>query len=465
MMTATIGVVDGAFKATSADATVADTTVDAPILYLNGSAYVSSTSWVSPTGKVDDSWTDSELMYDGDTGTHGWCSTNALSVTLTHAAISCSRVRIWSARTAGGSADLTIEVYYSAGWHTIHNGLLLESAYQTIEVGSTESITAARITMNDGISTDVAEFQFQTNTSAAVSAPFSILNDVYSVASPYSQIVLTGVSGAVTYLRQGTTYSYFYGGDTSGDSLEFYSNTSDAACYLKMTGNAGMSMNIASGAIYGLSEAAGSLFTLSRTAVYVELNPASGTCWQQYANTPITTIGNLVYNSIDASSNYTMGTDFGITALKLIAKTANGAGHSYILDGNNESGAQCQIESDGTITPGRSAGVAKSLKLGIPIDTGGSASQALTIPMKLGSTTVAGVLAETDGSGSFQKASFKIPYYTGDYGAAWGTFTTPESASIDNGAMCVAFNQNIGAFKSRLYVRSNGSWTAIYEWA
>jgi len=133
----------------------------ATITFTTLSVKLSTTAdWVSPTSKEDDQWTDAAKIYDGDLATFGWSSTNSQHVTLLIDAISCSKVRIYAGKAAGGEADLDIDVYYSAGWHSIHTGALTEDAWEEIAVGSTQTITKARITMGGGIESQVMEFEF-----------------------------------------------------------------------------------------------------------------------------------------------------------------------------------------------------------------------------------------------------------------------------------------------------------------
>ena len=117
-------------------------------------------AWVSPTGKEDDAWTDAANIYDGNILTSGKESTNGQSVTLTIASISCNKVRVNAGKVAGGEANLKVEVYYSAAFHQIHSGVLTEDTWVEIDVGSTEDITKAKITTNDGINSEVWEFEF-----------------------------------------------------------------------------------------------------------------------------------------------------------------------------------------------------------------------------------------------------------------------------------------------------------------
>ena len=116
--------------------------------------------WVSPTSKENDAWTDAAYIYDGNLATCGWESTNGQSTTLLIYAINCSKVRIYAGKAAGGTADLKIEVYYSAAFHTLHDAVLAEDEWVELAVGSTESITKVRITTGDGIESQVSEFEF-----------------------------------------------------------------------------------------------------------------------------------------------------------------------------------------------------------------------------------------------------------------------------------------------------------------
>ena len=134
-----------------------DTTTE-DILQLSSSS--GAGGWISPTGKEDDAWSDAANIYDGNILTSGAESTNGQSVTLTIASISCNKVRINAGRVAGGTANLKIEVYYSAAFHQIHDAVLKEDTWVEINVGSTEDITKAKITTGDGINSEVWEFEF-----------------------------------------------------------------------------------------------------------------------------------------------------------------------------------------------------------------------------------------------------------------------------------------------------------------
>ena len=115
--------------------------------------------WVHPTGEENDQWSDTPKMYDNNTNTFGWNSSNGNATTLTIAAVNCSKIRIHSGRAAGGQSDLTIELFYNAQFNALHDGVLTEDAWQELAIGETESVSKVRITMNDGIETQVAEVE------------------------------------------------------------------------------------------------------------------------------------------------------------------------------------------------------------------------------------------------------------------------------------------------------------------
>jgi hypothetical protein len=133
------------------------------------------------------------------------------------------------------------------------------------------------------------------------------------------------------------------------------------------------------------------------------------------------------------------------------------------LVGNFELGGDIRFnDASGTTTidTASTAGVARAIHFDIPVAAGGGANAALDYQFKVDGTLEAGLLAETNGAGGYQDPVFKIPYMSGDYGAAWATFTPPAPTSLANGSMVVAYNSNAGVLASRLYVYSNGGWVS-----
>lgn len=132
--------------------------------------------------------------------------------------------------------------------------------------------------------------------------------------------------------------------------------------------------------------------------------------------------------------------------------------------GSIELGSQIRFNTTtGTsvIDTASSAGVARAIHFDIPIGAGGAADAAIDYQFKLDNVLEAGLLAETSGGGTYQNPVWKIPYMTGDYGAAWATYTAPAPASLVNGSMVVAYNSNAGALNSRLYIYSNSAWVSV----
>jgi hypothetical protein len=130
------------------------------------------------------------------------------------------------------------------------------------------------------------------------------------------------------------------------------------------------------------------------------------------------------------------------------------------LVGNFEIGGDIRFnDATGTTTidTASSAGVARAIHFDIPVGAGGAADAALDYQFKIDGTLEAGLLSETNGSGGYQDSVWKIPYMTGDYGAAWATYTAPAPASLTNGCMVMAYNTN-GAGDHRLYIYSNAGW-------
>lgn len=120
-------------------------------------------SWVHPTSTNDPwgAWTDDDDAIDGDTGTYATNTqgNQGKELEFLHAALDCDKVRIWGV-TAPGDPGITVDVYYSAGWHNIHSGAFTEAEYYEISIGSTESVTKARAESNGETNFYICEFDF-----------------------------------------------------------------------------------------------------------------------------------------------------------------------------------------------------------------------------------------------------------------------------------------------------------------
>ena len=112
--------------------------------------------WISPTSHSDPDtkWNSEASAYDDDTGTYAYnpITEYGYYLELNHAALSCSKVRIYPTSYYSGSSqdpDVAIDVYYSSAWHNIHSGVLSPySNWHEISIGSTQTVTAARVKWN-----------------------------------------------------------------------------------------------------------------------------------------------------------------------------------------------------------------------------------------------------------------------------------------------------------------------------
>ena len=104
-----------------------------------------------------------------------------------------------------------------------------------------------------------------------------------------------------------------------------------------------------------------------------------------------------------------------------------------------------------------SPGTELKMQYNIPVGEGGAAAAALDHQMKIDGVLESGLLAETDGVGSYREPVFKIPYMEGDYEADWSTLTLPSPASLVNGCEVLVWNTN-GAGEGRRYSYMGNGW-------
>lgn len=125
--------------------------------------------WVSPTGHNDPSeaWANEVRAYDENLGLWAQTSTTGAYLELTHAVLSCDKVRIYcwhEWKTVKSDPDIDIDIYYSEAWHNIFSGTVTKETWIEKEIGSTQNVTAARVKCNDTLGGfdifDLAEFDF-----------------------------------------------------------------------------------------------------------------------------------------------------------------------------------------------------------------------------------------------------------------------------------------------------------------
>jgi len=108
-------------------------------------------SWISPTGFVDGgvTWADETLAYDENTGTYAYEDISDVGygnhLELTHSAIFCDKVRIWSGRESTNITNTEVDVFYLGGWNNIFSGAGTFDTWVEYPIGSTESVTALRV--------------------------------------------------------------------------------------------------------------------------------------------------------------------------------------------------------------------------------------------------------------------------------------------------------------------------------
>lgn len=147
--------------------------------------------------------------------------------------------------------------------------------------------------------------------------------------------------------------SIIYGGNASGDRLKLYANSVDAYSALFLSKDYA-SINLAAGNSLFVTIGGSDVGKLTGDASYfiLQAHPANrgvkllttGTAVILNSTvTPtgdaakigwnvVTSTGNIVGLEIDASTNLTMGVNFGVTGLKIAVKAANGVGESYGID-------------------------------------------------------------------------------------------------------------------------------------
>lgn len=105
------------------------------------------------------------------------------------------------------------------------------------------------------------------------------------------------------------------------------------------------------------------------------------------------------------------------------------------------------------------AGTAMAINFNIPVGAGGAAAAALDHQLRIDGVMEAGLLAETDGAGTYREPVFKIPAYSADYGVAWASPPNPTPASLVDGGMFTAHNTNDDTY--RLYAYLNAGWRSV----
>lgn len=111
--------------------------------------------WVSPTGDndPDSKWDAETSAYDDNEATAAYNQEQEnYYLELTHEALNCDKIRIMACDFHVDTyydAAVIIGVYYSDDWHTIFTGTVTDRTWVEKPIGSTQSVTAVRVTMTD----------------------------------------------------------------------------------------------------------------------------------------------------------------------------------------------------------------------------------------------------------------------------------------------------------------------------
>ena len=128
--------------------------------------YIDPDNWVSPTGHNDlDVWGNEGNAYDNNTGTYAGTTTSGGELELTIGAIVCDKVRIYAADfyyTGQTDPTVIISVYYDSAYHQIFSGSITKQTWVEKSIGSTETVTKAKIsgTVASGHGLYLYEFDF-----------------------------------------------------------------------------------------------------------------------------------------------------------------------------------------------------------------------------------------------------------------------------------------------------------------
>ena len=184
-------------------------------------------NWLSPTGYVDPDnvWIEEVKAYDEDLGLAtkytipptSWSS----YLELTIAAISCSKVRFSAYYNASYINQISLDVYYSSGWHNIYEGTYAHRVWVEKEIGSTQTVTAMRVKFYNSGNEDIAYMYEADFWGVAAGGDFTYTGTgtfVYSgtATQSHTRDYLTTAEGQFAYSGSALyTHDYLYVGNGS----------------------------------------------------------------------------------------------------------------------------------------------------------------------------------------------------------------------------------------------------------
>jgi hypothetical protein len=111
-------------------------------------AVIANAQWVLPTSNSDPNskWTNETYAYDSNMTTYVQATTPTAGsyLNLFHAGVSdCNKIRIYVSYVA--NKTITVDVNYSDAWHTILGPATSTAGWNTIEIGSSQTVVGMRI--------------------------------------------------------------------------------------------------------------------------------------------------------------------------------------------------------------------------------------------------------------------------------------------------------------------------------
>ena len=193
--------------------------------------------------------------------------------------------------------------------------------------------------------------------------------------------------------------------------------------------------------------------TASHAALVVKANNTSADAYVS-----VQTAATQWYMGVDNSDSDSLvfGTGVGVGTNSLLTLTTSGG---LTITGSVYLGSATSPINGAFLAS--SAGVARFLSFNISISAGGAANAVLQHSFELDSTAEAGLLSETDGSGSYTQAKtiWKVPYR--DSGVNVAAPTDPTTAATWLGGLRV----EAGNDANRLYLYANEAWHYINQTA
>ena len=173
-----------------------------------------ATDWASPTGHNDlDTWAAETFAYDGDTGTRADTHVSGGELELTIGAILCDKIRLYASDFYSGShdPDVTISVYYDSAYHEIFSGVITKDTWVEKAIGSTKTVTKAKIsgTLAASHVLRIYEFEFNSITPSGGAIDWTIVVAGTSKAEINTAQHYSGTRSARLYRGDNNAAAYF----------------------------------------------------------------------------------------------------------------------------------------------------------------------------------------------------------------------------------------------------------------